>query len=433
MSRASSKRRVKADLGKSVTFDLSSVGRLDTSGALLMERLQRALAEKGAECAQKGSGTRRPSSSARSARRWTRRAPRPRPRRPRPFADFFAAIGANVFAVGRETMMGLNIVGASLYGAGRRITGKQSWRPAAIVSQMDRMGVRAVPIIALMSFLIGAVIAQQGAFQLRNFGAEIFVVDLVGILQLREIGVLLTAIMIAGRSGSAITAEIGSMRMREEVDALQVIGLNPIGVLVFPRLVALTIVLPLLAFIADIAGLLGAIVVTWIYSGITPDAFITRMRSAIDIGTVFAGLIKAPFMAILIGVVASLEGLKVGGSAESLGRHVTASVVKSIFLVILWMPYSRSSMPPSDTDTTPRNRDDDVIIRAKDVTVRFGRRRFSTACRSTCVAARSSASSAPRAPASPSSCARSSASTPSSRARSRCSASTTSAPMKPRA
>ncbi len=159
---------------------------------------------------------------------------------------------------------------------------------------MDRMGVRAVPIIALMSFLIGAVIAQQGAFQLRNFGAEIFVVDLVGILQLREIGVLLTAIMIAGRSGSAITAEIGSMRMREEVDALQVIGLNPIGVLVFPRLVALTIVLPLLAFIADITGLLGAITVSWAYSGITPDAFITRLRGAIDVGTVFAGLIKAP-------------------------------------------------------------------------------------------------------------------------------------------
>lgn len=325
----------KADLGKSVTFDLSSVGRLDTSGALLMERLQRALAEKGAEVHSEGLGD--AETKLFGAVRKAMDTPRPetKTKKTSAVADFFAAIGANVFAVGRETMMGLNIIGASLYGAGRRITGKQSWRPAAIVSQMDRMGVRAVPIIALMSFLIGAVIAQQGAFQLRNFGAEIFVVDLVGILQLREIGVLLTAIMIAGRSGSAITAEIGSMRMREEVDALQVIGLNPIGVLVFPRLVALTIVLPLLAFIADIAGLLGAIVVTWIYSGITPDAFITRMRSAIDIGTVFAGLVKAPFMAIVIGVVASLEGLKVGGSAESLGRHVTASVVKSIFLVIL--------------------------------------------------------------------------------------------------
>jgi phospholipid/cholesterol/gamma-HCH transport system permease protein len=123
--------------------------------------------------------------------------------------------------------------------------------------------------------------------------------------------------------------------MREEVDALQVIGLNPIGVLVFPRLVALTLVLPLLAFIADLMGLAGAIVVTWIYSGIPPAAFVQRLREAIDIGTILAGLIKAPFMAIIIGVVASSEGMKVGGSAESLGLHVTTSVVKSIFLVIL--------------------------------------------------------------------------------------------------
>ncbi len=259
---------------------MSDVGRLDTSGALLIEQLQRGLGEKGADIGIDGLGD--AETRLFEAVRKALDTPRPEAKAKTTSAvgDFFAAIGANVFAVGRETMSGLNIVGASLYGAGRRITGKQSWRPAAIVSQMDRMGVRAVPIIALMSFLIGAVIAQQGAFQLRNFGAEIFVVDLVGILQLREIGVLLTAIMIAGRSGSAITAEIGSMRMREEVDALQVIGLNPIGVLVFPRIVALTIVLPLLAFIADIAGLVGAITVTWIYSGITPDAFITRMRAA---------------------------------------------------------------------------------------------------------------------------------------------------------
>lgn len=323
-----------ADLGKTVTIDLSESGRIDTAGAYLIERLSRTLSDKGAEVSFEGlekaeellfeavrksiDAQRDPAKVAKS----------------NPVADFFAAIGANMFAVGHEVMAGLNIVGASLYGAGRRVTGKTQMRSAAIVNQMDRMGVRAVPIITLMSFLIGAIIAQQGAFQLRNFGAEIFVVDLVGILQLREIGVLLTAIMIAGRSGSAITAEIGSMKMREEVDALHVIGLNPIGVLVFPRLVALTLVLPLLAFIADIAGLGGAIAVTWAYSGITPDAFIQRLRSAIDVGTVFAGLIKAPFMAIIIGIVASLEGMKVGGSAESLGTHVTASVVKSIFLVI---------------------------------------------------------------------------------------------------
>ncbi|MBB3949579.1 ABC transporter permease [Aureimonas jatrophae] len=324
----------KADLGKTVTIDCSGVGRFDTSGAYLVERLARRLGGNGGNVDFQGIADTDQTLFDAVRKALDVKRPEPKKAAKTPLTDFFAAIGANVFAVGRESLSGLNIVGAALYGAGRRLTGQTRWRPAAIVNQMDRMGVRAVPIIALMSFLIGAVIAQQGAFQLRNFGAEIFVVDLVGILQLREIGVLLTAIMIAGRSGSAITAEIGSMKMREEVDALHVIGLNPIGVLVFPRLVALIIVLPLLAFIADIAGLLGAIAITWIYSGIPPEAFITRMRAAVTVGTVFAGLLKAPFMAILIGVVASMEGLKVGGSAESLGQHVTASVVKSIFLVI---------------------------------------------------------------------------------------------------
>jgi phospholipid/cholesterol/gamma-HCH transport system permease protein len=197
------------------------------------------------------------------------------------------------------------------------------------------MGVGAIPVILLMSTIVGAIVAQQGAFQLRYFGADLFVVDLVGILVLREMGVLLTAIMIAGRSGSAITAEIGSMKMREEVDALTVIGLNPVGVLVFPRLVALVIAMPCLTIISNFAALGGAIVISYYYSGIDPSQFVDRLRQAIDLSTIFAGLIKAPFMALIIGIVGSVEGLKVGGSAESLGRHVTASVVKAIFVVIM--------------------------------------------------------------------------------------------------
>ena len=326
----------RADLGSSIAIDLGGVGRLDTSGAYLVETLARAFKEKGAEVSFDGidEGNEPLFSAVRKSFDTERPDPKAKRARFRP-TDGLETLGRTIAGLGSEVVAGLNIIGASLYGAGRRLTGKTQFRPAAIVHQMDRMGVRALPIIALMSFLIGAIIAQQGAFQLRTFGAEIFVVDLVGILTLREIGVLLTAIMVAGRSGSAITAEIGSMKMREEVDALHVMGLNPIGVLVFPRLVALTIVLPLLAFVANITGLMGAITVTWIYSGITPDAFIMRLREAIDMATVFAGLIKAPFMAIIIGVVASVEGMRVGGSAESLGRHVTSSVVKSIFLVIL--------------------------------------------------------------------------------------------------
>jgi len=207
--------------------------------------------------------------------------------------------------------------------------------PAAIFNQIDRMGVGAIPVVVLMSAIVGAIVAQQGAYQLRYFGADIFVVDLVGVLVLRELGVLMTAIMIAGRSGSAITAEIGSMKMREEVDALKVIGLNPIGVLVFPRLVALVIGVPCLTILANFAALGGGMMAAWLYSDIPPAAFIDRLRAAIDLSTIFAGLIKAPFMAMIIGTIASVEGMKVGGSAESLGLHVTASVVKSIFIVII--------------------------------------------------------------------------------------------------
>ncbi|SMC80862.1 MlaE family lipid ABC transporter permease subunit [Rhizobium sp. RU36D] len=251
------------------------------------------------------------------------------------FERMFAPAGKAVFDMGSDFAAMMHVLGSAVRGAQLKLGRSGGVSPASVVNQLDHMGVRAVPIIVLMSFLIGAIIAQQGAFQLRYFGAEIFVVDLVGILQLREIGVLLTAIMIAGRSGSAITAEIGSMKMREEIDALKVIGLNPIGVLIFPRLVALTIALPLLTIVANFAALGGAAIVAFVYSDITFDTFLSRLHEAVDYSSVASGMIKAPFMALIIGIVAAVEGMKVGGSAESLGRHVTASVVKSIFVVIL--------------------------------------------------------------------------------------------------
>ncbi|MDH4412700.1 MAG: MlaE family lipid ABC transporter permease subunit [Rhizobium sp.] len=251
------------------------------------------------------------------------------------FERIFEPVGRVTVNLWGDVVAMMFVLGSAVRGAQTKLGRGSGVSPASVVNQLDHMGVRAVPIIVLMSFLIGAIIAQQGAFQLRYFGAEVFVVDLVGILQLREIGVLLTAIMIAGRSGSAITAEIGSMKMREEIDALKVIGLNPIGVLVFPRLVALTIALPLLTIVANFSALYGAAVVAWAYSGITFDVFITRLHEAVDYSTLATGMIKAPFMALIIGIIAAVEGMKVGGSAESLGRHVTASVVKSIFVVIL--------------------------------------------------------------------------------------------------
>jgi len=320
--------------GKPLSIELSEVSNFDTAGAWLVRKTMAAAHVLGADARLVGASA--PVASLISAiPDLVDRDAIEEPELPPRFERMFAPIGESMYELYDDLIASLYILGSAVRGAQLKLNRSSGISPASIVTHMDHMGVRAVPIIMLMSFLIGAIIAQQGAFQLRYFGAEVFVVDLVGILQLREIGVLLTAIMIAGRSGSAITAEIGSMKMREEVDALKVMGLNPIGVLVFPRLVALTVVLPLLTVVANFAALLGAAAVVWTYSGITPDVFATRLREAIDMSTVSSGMIKAPFMALIIGIVAAVEGMKVGGSAESLGRRVTASVVKSIFVVIL--------------------------------------------------------------------------------------------------
>ncbi|TCD11967.1 ABC transporter permease [Oricola cellulosilytica] len=322
--------------GERLRIEMSDISYLDTAGAWMIYRLLRSAKVRGIEASIDGMRTSHKVLLEAIARAMedideddsngTRASILNR---------MLSTIGLAVYGFRNDLQMGLHILGAAVRGSQMKLGHGSGLSIPAVVNQIDRTGVTAIPIILLMSTIIGAIIAQQGAFQLRYFGAEIFVVDLVGILVLREIGVLLTAIMIAGRSGSAITAEIGSMKMREEVDALTVIGLNPVGVLVFPRLVALVIALPLLTFIANLAALAGAMFVAQTYSGISPDAFITRVRDAVDLSTIYAGLIKAPFMAIIIGIIASVEGMKVGGSAESLGARVTASVVKSIFIVIV--------------------------------------------------------------------------------------------------
>ncbi|AMD59240.1 MlaE family lipid ABC transporter permease subunit [Rhizobium pusense] len=315
-----------------VEIELSSVESIDTTGAWIIQRLRKDLEANGATVTLSGNDRieqvigQLPDKAEMEAEPVAREGLVER---------IFSPIGKAVVQNGADFLAGMYILGSAVRGAQMKLGRGRGVSPAAIVNQIDHMGVRAVPIIMLMSFLIGAIIAQQGAFQLRYFGAEVFVVDLVGILQLREIGVLLTAIMIAGRSGSAITAEIGSMKMREEIDALKVIGLNPVGVLVFPRLVALTIALPLLTILANFAALFGAAIVALLYSGITFEVFLSRLHGAVEESTIAAGMIKAPFMALIIGIVAAVEGMKVGGSAESLGQHVTSSVVKSIFVVIL--------------------------------------------------------------------------------------------------
>ncbi len=316
-----------------LVIDLSGVTRMDTAGAWVVSRLAEKWRKSGGEASiispPQGVNARllkAVSGNFQVAHAAVRRGP---------VSRFLDSLGRFTQSLGRDTVLSLNMIGAAIRGPQMKSGRTGSIRPDSIIHHIDRMGLRAVPIVALMSFLIGAIIAQQGAWSLRYFGAEFLTVDFVGILLLREVGVLLTAIMVAGRSGSAMTAEIGSMKMREEVDALTVIGLNPIGVLVFPRLVALTIALPLLTFVANVASLAGAALLLNFYSDIPIETFINKLRDAIDLSTVFAGLIKSPFMAMIIGIMAAVEGMKVEGSAESLGRRVTAAVVKAIFFVIV--------------------------------------------------------------------------------------------------
>ncbi len=208
-------------------------------------------------------------------------------------------------------------------------------RLADIMHQIEETGIEAVPIICTMAFMIAVVLAYQGIAQLRPLGAQALTVNLVAISVLREMGVLLTAIMVAGRSGSSFTAEIGVMKVREEVDALKVIGINPFEVLVMPRLFALVITLPLLTFLADMMGLLGGGIMSLLLINISPGAYIDHVRMVAHGSDFWVGMIKAPVFAFLIALIGCMHGMKVSGSAESVGKQTTAAVVKSIFLVLV--------------------------------------------------------------------------------------------------
>ncbi len=243
--------------------------------------------------------------------------------------------GRDVVEVYNDIKILAHLMGGVISSLLESILSPKKLRITAIAHHLEQTGLKAIPIVALMSFLVGAIVAQQGAFQLRQFGAEPFVIDLVGILVLREVGILLTAILVAGRSGSAFTAEIGSMKMREEVDAMTVMGLNVIQVLIAPRVIALVIALPLLGMVANVSALIGGGMLLWVYSDITPAAYISWLRDAVAVNTFMVGVIKAPFMALIIALISCAEGLQVGGSAESLGTRTTAAVVKSIFLMVL--------------------------------------------------------------------------------------------------
>lgn len=253
----------------------------------------------------------------------------------RHWQDWLIKLGEAVSGFGSKAWQLISFLGTVNATFVAILLGKRKLRMTSVIHHMERTGLDAVPIVALLCFLVGAVVAFLSATALRDFGASILTVEIVAVSFLREFGVLLSAILVAGRSGSAFTAEIGSMRSREEIDAIQALALDPIELLVIPRLVALLFMLPVLAFIAMLSGILGGALVGATALDISPTMFLVRMRDTTELYYLWLGLLKAPVFAFLIAAIGCLEGLKVSGSAESVGRHTTSSVVQSIFLVIV--------------------------------------------------------------------------------------------------
>ncbi|HYG05939.1 MAG TPA: MlaE family lipid ABC transporter permease subunit [Stenotrophomonas sp.] len=260
---------------------------------------------------------------------------RPRPRRDYGFAAALERLGRAVHTTGKDIVQLASFLGENLVKLARLIREPRRFRLTATVSHMEQVGLDAVPLVVLLSYLVGAVIAFLGSTILRDFGAEIYVVELVSIAFLREFAVLLTAIVLAGRTASAFTAQIGAMKSREEVDAIQTLGLDPIDLLVIPRLIALLLMLPLLTFIAMIAGLAGGVTVGAFDLGIPPQMYLARMHETIQVRHFLVGLSKAPVFALVIALIGCLEGLKVTGTAQSVGERTTSSVVQTISLVII--------------------------------------------------------------------------------------------------
>ncbi|MBO9664725.1 ABC transporter permease [Dokdonella sp.] len=313
-------------VSRGVRIDAAGIGRIDTAGAELLLDLA-----DGGEVGGLDANRRALLDAVAKVRHAPVSMP---PRRPSLIA-LFERTGRAAEQVWLNAYRLLGFIGLILVTLVRTVPDPRRWRPTALAFHLEQAGLNAVPIVVLLNFLIGAVVAFLGATVLKDFGATIFTVELIGFSFLREFGVLLTAILIAGRSGSAFTAQIGSMKSREEVDAIRTLGLDPIEVLVLPRLLALLIALPLLTVLAMLAGIVGGAVVGAFALDISSTLFITRLQ---DLGAVkhfWVGISKAPLFAFLIAAIGCLEGFKVSGSAESVGTHTTSSVVQAIFVSIM--------------------------------------------------------------------------------------------------
>jgi phospholipid/cholesterol/gamma-HCH transport system permease protein len=316
-----------------VVLDLSGVSVLDTVGAWLVHRTQEDLATGGATVRVEGVSADQ-KGLLEAVSRVERDVPVKHPDR-NILYDLALRAGKSTYHFRDEAVELLSFLGMLVVKSIRALLNPRRIRFVALAHNIETTGLNAMPIVGLLSFLIGVVLAYQGADQLARFGAQIFVVNLLGVSVLRELGGLITAIIVAGRSGSAFTAQIGTMQVNQEVDAMETLGLDPIDVLVIPRVFALAITLPLLTFYACIMAIFGGGLMSYFVLDISAAQFLQQFQAAIALNTLWVGMIKAPVFAFTIAMVGCYEGLKVSGSAESVGRLTTQSVVVSIFLVIV--------------------------------------------------------------------------------------------------
>tara|TARA_R110000824_G_scaffold104360_2_gene247684 strand:- start:382 stop:1494 length:1113 start_codon:yes stop_codon:yes gene_type:complete len=320
--------RLREYAGEASRLDISGTGYIDTVGAWLIHRTARDME---VEIIGADDDAERLIAAVARADQATDIRPDPL----NPVIRVISEIG-EATSLAFSTMTGLiGFFGAIMTAMARLVRHPGQIRWNAVIQRFDVVGVRALGIIGLMSFLIGLVIAQQGAVQLRQFGAEVFTVNLVGRLTLRELGVLMTAIMVAGRSGSAFAAQIGTMKLTEEIDAMRTIGVSPVEALVVPRFIAAVFMLPLLGFYASVVAIIGGGLLSWVELDIPPATFFARIREVVPLTDVYVGLVKAPVFGAIIAITGCYQGMQVKGNAEDVGKRTTAAVVQAIFIVIV--------------------------------------------------------------------------------------------------
>ncbi|MFD2206434.1 ABC transporter permease [Kiloniella antarctica] len=324
---------IKGQKSEIILFDLSNVETMDTAGALALLQQQTVIERAGAKSSFKHAPDHVLQIISTVDKHRIKDCPPPK--KIKGLVELVSGTGKSVFEICHKFEELLSFLGLVLTASFRQILNPRRIRLTSLVSQMEQIGIHALPIVGLISFLIGVVLAFQGSGQLERFGAQIFTINLVAVGVLREMGVLLTAIIVAGRSGSAFTAQLGTMKVNEEIDAMRTIGLDPIDVLVLPRIFGLVIVLPLLTFYADIMGLIGGAVMTMVTLDLSLFQYIRYLQDAATLGDFYVGMFKAPIFAFIIALIGCHEGLQVSRSAESVGRQTTRSVVEAIFFVIV--------------------------------------------------------------------------------------------------